>query len=58
MTEFTILVSLIVVTKMITLKFLRSVLLRPRMRDRSRSGFFHLAILARHKTWQTLIVFH
>ena len=43
-TEFTILVSLIVMTKMIPLKFLRSVLLR--MRDRSADGFSHLAILA------------
>ena len=41
--EFTILVRLIVVTKMITLKFLRSVLLG--MRDRSADEFFHLAIL-------------
>ena len=36
-TEFTILVSLIVVTKMTTFRFLRSVLLR--MRDRSAEGF-------------------
>ena len=56
-TEFTILVSLIVVTKMIILKFLRSVLLM--MRDRYADDFFfHLAILAWHKTRQTLIVFH
>ena len=36
--EFNILVSLIVVTKMVTFKFLRSVLLR--MRDRSDNVFF------------------
>ena len=36
-------ISLIVVTKMITYKFLRGVLLR--MHDRSADGVFHLAIL-------------
>ena len=36
--------SVIVVTKMITYKFLRGVLLR--MHDRSAYGVFHLAILA------------
>jgi len=41
-TEFNI--SVIVVTKMITYKFLRGVLLR--MNDRSADGVFHLAILA------------
>jgi len=53
-TEFNI--SVIVVTKMITYKFLRGVLLR--MHDRSADGVFHLAILASFKTRQTLIVFH
>jgi len=46
----------IVVTKMITYKFLRGVLLR--MHDRSADGVFHSAILALLKTLQTLIVFH
>jgi len=53
-TEFNI--SLIVVTKMISYKFLRCVLLR--MHDRSADGIFHLAILALLNTRQTLIVFH
>jgi len=53
-TEFNI--SVIVVTKMITYKFLCCVLLR--MHDRSADGVFHLAILALLKTRQTLIVFH
>ena len=52
-TEFNI--SVIVVTKMITYKFLRAVLLR--MHDRSADGVFHLAILALLKTRQTLMVF-
>ena len=43
-----------VVSKMITFKFPRSVLLE--MCDRSGAGAFHLAILALHKTRQTLIV--
>jgi len=47
--------SVIVVTNMITHKFLRGVLFR--MRDRSADGVFHLAILALLKTRQTLIVF-
>jgi len=54
LTEFNI--SVIAVTKMITYKFLRGVLLR--MHDRSADGVFHLAILALLKTRQTLIVFH
>jgi len=37
-------ISVIVVTKMITYKFLRGVLLR--MHDRSADGVFHLVILA------------
>jgi len=53
-TEFNI--SVIVVTKMITYKFLRGVLLR--MYDRSADGVFHMAILALLKNQQTLIVFH
>jgi len=54
-TEFSI--SVIVVTRMITYKFLRGNLLR--MRDRSADGVFYLAILALRKTRQTaLIVFH
>jgi len=53
-TEFNI--SVIVVTKIITFKFLCVVLLR--MHDRSANGVFHLAILALLKTRQTLIVFH
>jgi len=53
-TEFNI--SVIVVTKMITYKFPRGVLLR--MHDRSADGVFHLAILALLKTRQTLICFH
>jgi len=53
-TEFNI--SLIVVTKMISYKFLRCVLLR--MHDRSADGIFHLAILALLNTRQTLVVFH
>jgi len=53
-TEFNI--SVIVVTKMITYKFLRGVLLR--VHDRSANGVFHLAISALLKTRQTLIVFH
>jgi len=52
-TEFNI--SVIVVTKMITYKFPRGVLLR--IHDRSADGVFHLAILALLKTRQTLIVF-
>ena len=48
--------SVIVVTKMITYKFCRGVLLR--MHDRSANGVFHSAILALLKTRQTLIVFH
>jgi len=53
-TEFNI--SVTVVTKMITYKFLHGVLLR--MHERSTDGVFHLAILALLKTWQTLMVFH
>jgi len=54
-TEFSI--SVIVVTRMITYKFLRGNLLR--MPDRSADGVFYLAILALRKTRQTaLIVFH
>jgi len=53
-TEFNI--SVIVVTKMITNKFLRGILLR--IRDTSADGVFHLAILALLNTRQTLIVFH
>ena len=53
-TEFNI--SVIVVTKMITYKFLRGVLLR--VHDRSADGVFYLAISALLKTRQTLIVFH
>jgi len=53
-TEFSI--SVIGVTKMITYKFLRGVLLR--MRVGSSDGVFHLAISALHKTRQTLIVYH
>ena len=51
--EFTI--SVIVVTYMMTYKFLSGVLLR--MHERSADGIFHLAILALLKTRQTLIVF-
>ena len=51
LTKFNTLV--IAVTKMITYKFLRGVLLR--MHDRSSDGVFHLALL---KTRKTLIVFH
>jgi len=54
LTEFN--TSVIVVTKMITYKFLRGLLLR--MHDRPADGVFHLAILALLKTQQTLIVFH
>ena len=53
-TEFNIAVT--VVTKMITYKFLRGVLLR--MHGRPADGVFHLAILASLKTRQTLIGFH
>ena len=53
-TEFNI--SVIVVTKMKTYKFLRGVLFR--MHDRSADGVFHLATLALLNTRQTLIVFH
>ena len=53
-TEFNI--SVIVVTKMITYKFLRGVLFR--IRDTSAGGVFHLAILALLNTRQTLIFFH
>ena len=53
MSEFNI--SVIVVSKMITFKFLRGVLLLE-MCDRSGDEAFHLAILALHKTRQTLIV--
>jgi len=53
-TEFNI--SLIVVTKMITYKFLHGFLLR--IRDMSADGVFHSAILALFNTQQTLIVFH
>ena len=55
-TEFTILVSLIIVTKMVTFIVSSCILLR--MHDRSADEFFHLAILAWRKTRQTLIVFH
>jgi len=41
-------IPVIFVTKMITYKFLRGVLLR--MHDRSADGVFHLAILALPKT--------
>ena len=54
LTEFN--TSVIVVTKMITYKFLRGVL--QRMHDRSADGVLHLAILALLKTRQALIVFH
>jgi len=53
-TEFNI--SVVVVTKMISCKFLYCVLLR--MHDRSADGVFHLAILALLITQQSLIVFH
>ena len=55
-TEFNI--SVIVVTKKITYKFLRGVLLR--MHGKSADGVFHLVILASSllKTRQNLIVFH
>jgi len=53
-TEFNILV--IIVTKMITYKFLCGFLLR--IRDTSADGVFHLVILALLDTRQTLIVFH
>jgi len=53
-TEFNILV--IIVTKIITYKFLRGFLLR--IRDTSADGVFHLAILALLDNRQTLIVFH
>jgi len=53
-TEFNI--SEIVVTKMITYKFLSGFLLR--ISDTSADGVFHLAILAFLNTRQTLIVFH
>jgi len=53
-TEFNI--SVIIVTKMITYKFLCVFLLR--IRDTSADGVFHLAILALLDTRQTLIVFH
>ena len=49
-------ISVIVVTKMITHKFLRGVLVR--MHDRSADGVFHSAILALLKTRQSLMVFH
>ena len=49
-------ISVIVVTKMITYKFLRGVLLR--MPDRSVDCVFHSVILALLKTRQSLIVFH
>jgi len=49
-------ILIIVVTKMITYKFPRGVLLR--MHDRAADGVFHLAISALLKTRQTLIVFH
>ena len=54
LTEFN--TSVIVVTKMITYKFLRGVL--QRMHDRSADGVLHLTILALLKTRQALIVFH
>jgi len=53
-TEFN--VSVIIVTKMITYKFLRRFLLR--IRDTSADSVFHLAILALLNTRQTLIAFH
>ena len=56
-TEFNI--SVIVVTKIITFKFLCVVLLR--MHDQwcqSADGVFHSAILALLETRQTLMVFH
>ena len=53
-TEFNI--SLIVVTKMITYKFLRGFLLR--ISDTSADGVFHLVILALLNTRQTVFVFH
>ena len=53
-TEFNI--SVYVVTKTISYKFLRCVLLR--MHDSSTDGVFHLAVLALLITRQTLIVFH
>jgi len=53
-TEFN--VSVIIVTKMITYKFLRHFLLR--IRDTSADGVFHFAILALLNTRQTLIAFH
>ena len=42
-------ISVIIVTKMITYKFLRGFLLR--IRDTSADGVFHLAILALPETW-------
>jgi len=53
-TEFNI--SLIVVTKMMTYKFLRGFLLR--ISDTYADGVFHLAILALLNTRQTVFVFH
>ena len=55
-TEMEFNISVIIVTKMITYKFLRDFLLR--IRDTSADGVFHLAILALLDTRQTLIVFH
>jgi len=49
-------ISVIIVTKMITYKFLRGFLLR--IHDTSADGVFHLRILALLNTRQTLIVFH
>jgi len=49
-------ISVIIVTKMITYKFLRGFLLR--IRDTSANGVLHLAILALLDTRQTLIAFH
>jgi len=49
-------ISVIVVTKIITYKFLRGVLLR--MRDRSADGVFHLATLALLKVIPHICIAH
>jgi len=54
-TETELNISLTVVTKMITYKFLRGFLLR--ISDTSADGVFHLAILALLNTRQTLFLF-
>jgi len=55
-TEMKFNILVIIVTKMITYKFLRGFLLR--IHDASADGVFHLVILALLNTRQTLIVFH